>query len=176
MGGRGRVDWLMHRRAPGCTAHEVASGGNRGGHLGRGPASLASAASPTRETRCSSESLRSGSKRPRGQDGPLSGDLSPTPSHLPCLRPDRLRPGSSLGTQAPGTSTPVFSGIFRRKAVDRCGFPAEDRVCLFYSSAIYTSLQPTRSYSQRHGKRVSLFYHIVSPALHLLTCNLRNRE
>lgn len=70
----------------------------------------------------------------------------------------------------------MFSGIFRRKAVDRCGFPAGDRVCLFYSSAIYTYLQPTHSYSQRHGKRVSLFYNIVSLALDLHTCNLRNRE
>lgn len=55
-------------------------------------------------------------------------------------------------------------------------FPAGNPVCLFYSAASYTYLQPTHSYSQRHGKRVSLFYNIVSPALDLLTCNLRDRE
>lgn len=32
LGGRARADWLLHRRAPGCTAHAVAPGGtHRGG-------------------------------------------------------------------------------------------------------------------------------------------------
>ncbi|XP_037700626.1 putative olfactory receptor 2I1 [Choloepus didactylus] len=63
----------------------------------------------------------------------------------------------------------------RRKAVGTCGSHLT-AVCLFYGSAIYTYLQPTRSYNQGRGKFVSLFYTVVTPALNPLIYTLRNKE
>ncbi|EPY72785.1 hypothetical protein CB1_085562014 [Camelus ferus] len=63
----------------------------------------------------------------------------------------------------------------RRKAVGTCGSHLT-AVCLFYGSAIYTYLQPTLGYNQGHGKFVSLFYTVVTPALNPLIYTLRNKE
>ncbi|KAM4834904.1 putative olfactory receptor 2I1 [Thomomys bottae] len=63
----------------------------------------------------------------------------------------------------------------RRKAVGTCGSHLT-AVCLFYGSAIYTYLQPARSYRQGRGKFVSLFYTVVTPALNPLIYTLRNQE
>uniref|UniRef100_A0A8C7BP18 Olfactory receptor family 2 subfamily I member 1 pseudogene n=1 Tax=Neovison vison TaxID=452646 RepID=A0A8C7BP18_NEOVI len=63
----------------------------------------------------------------------------------------------------------------RRKALGTCGSHLT-AVCLFYGSAIYTYLQPTRRYDQGRGKFVSLFYTVVTPALNPLIYTLRNKE
>lgn len=62
-----------------------------------------------------------------------------------------------------------------RKAASTCGSHLT-AVCLFYGSATYTYLQPTRSYNQGRGKFVSLFYTVVTPALNPLIYTLRNKE
>ncbi|XP_032197301.1 putative olfactory receptor 2I1 [Mustela erminea] len=63
----------------------------------------------------------------------------------------------------------------RSKALGTCGSHLT-AVCLFYGSAIYTYLQPTRRYDQGRGKFVSLFYTVVTPALNPLIYTLRNKE
>ncbi|XP_013365228.1 PREDICTED: putative olfactory receptor 2I1 [Chinchilla lanigera] len=63
----------------------------------------------------------------------------------------------------------------RRKALGTCGSHLS-AVCLFYGSASYTYLQPTRSYNQGRGKFVSLFYTVLTPALNPLIYTLRNKE
>ncbi|XP_045876220.1 putative olfactory receptor 2I1 [Meles meles] len=63
----------------------------------------------------------------------------------------------------------------RRKALGTCGSHLT-AVCLFYGSAIYTYLQPTRQYDQGRGKFASLFYTVVTPALNPLIYTLRNKE
>ncbi|KAM5262872.1 putative olfactory receptor 2I1 [Ctenodactylus gundi] len=67
------------------------------------------------------------------------------------------------------------SGGGRGKALGTCGSHLT-AVCLFYGSAIYTYLQPARSYNQERGKFVSLFYTVVTPALNPLIYTLRNKE
>ncbi|XP_044928726.1 putative olfactory receptor 2I1, partial [Mustela putorius furo] len=63
----------------------------------------------------------------------------------------------------------------RSKALGTCGSHLT-AVCLFYGSAIYTYLQPTRRYDQGRGKFVSLFYTVVTPALNPLIYTLRNKH
>ncbi|KAM6224194.1 LOW QUALITY PROTEIN: uncharacterized protein ACDL77_022560 [Rhynchocyon petersi] len=69
----------------------------------------------------------------------------------------------------------VNSTAGRRKAFGTCGSHLLV-VFLFYGSAIYTYLQPTRSYSQSEGKFVALFYTIITPMLNPVIYTLRNKD
>ncbi|XP_040841805.1 olfactory receptor 10-like [Ochotona curzoniae] len=63
----------------------------------------------------------------------------------------------------------------RRKAFGTCGSHLLV-VVLFYGSAIYTYLQPVKTYSGSEGKFVALFYTIVTPMLNPLIYTLRNKD
>ncbi|KAM6224196.1 olfactory receptor 2Y1B-like [Rhynchocyon petersi] len=69
----------------------------------------------------------------------------------------------------------INSTAGRRKAFGTCGSHLIV-VSFFFGSAIYTYLQPTRTYSQSEGKFVALFYTIVIPMLNPLIYTLRNKD
>ncbi|XP_020939077.1 olfactory receptor 2Y1 [Sus scrofa] len=69
----------------------------------------------------------------------------------------------------------VKSTAGRRKAFGTCGSHLLV-VSLFYSSAMYTYLQPMHSYSETDGKFAALFYTIITPMLNTLIYTLRNKD
>ncbi|XP_039708040.1 olfactory receptor 5F1-like [Pteropus medius] len=69
----------------------------------------------------------------------------------------------------------MHSGEGRRKAVSTCASHLT-AITLFYSTAIYTYLKPSSSYSLSQDKVASVFYTVVIPMLNPLIYSLRNKE
>ncbi|ELK05052.1 olfactory receptor 5F1 [Pteropus alecto] len=69
----------------------------------------------------------------------------------------------------------MHSGEGRRKAVSTCASHLT-AITLFYSTAIYTYLRPSSSYSLSQDKVASVFYTVVIPMLNPLIYSLRNKE
>ncbi|XP_039706565.1 olfactory receptor 5F1-like, partial [Pteropus medius] len=69
----------------------------------------------------------------------------------------------------------MHSGEGRRKAFSMCASHLT-AITLFYSTAIYTYLRPSSSYSLSQDKVASVFYTVVIPLLNLLIYSLRNKE
>ncbi|ELK03410.1 Olfactory receptor 5F1 [Pteropus alecto] len=67
------------------------------------------------------------------------------------------------------------SGEGRRKAFSTCASHLT-AITLFYSTAIYTYLRPSSSYSISQDKVASVFYTVVIPMLNPLIYSLRNKE
>ena len=69
----------------------------------------------------------------------------------------------------------MHSGEGRHKAFSTCASHLV-AVILFYSTAIYTYLRPTSSYSLGQDKVASVFYAVVIPMLNPLIYSLRNKD
>ncbi|XP_039708041.1 olfactory receptor 5F1-like [Pteropus medius] len=69
----------------------------------------------------------------------------------------------------------MHSGEGRRKAFSTCASHLT-AITLFYSTAIYTYLRPSSSYSLSQDKVASVFYTVVIPMLNPLIYSLRNKE
>ncbi|XP_006756390.1 PREDICTED: olfactory receptor 5F1 [Myotis davidii] len=69
----------------------------------------------------------------------------------------------------------MHSGEGRHKAFSTCASHLT-AILLFYSTAIYTYLRPTSSYSLGQDKVASVFYTVVIPMLNPLIYSLRNKE
>ncbi|XP_036283349.1 olfactory receptor 5F1 [Pipistrellus kuhlii] len=69
----------------------------------------------------------------------------------------------------------MHSGEGRHKAFSTC-VSHLTAIFLFYSSAIYTYLRPSSSYSLGQDKVASVFYTVVIPMLNPLIYSLRNKE
>ncbi|XP_059567174.1 olfactory receptor 5F1 [Myotis daubentonii] len=69
----------------------------------------------------------------------------------------------------------MHSGEGRHKAFSTCASHLT-AIILFYSTAIYTYLRPTSSYSLGQDKVASVFYTVVIPMLNPLIYSLRNKE
>uniref|UniRef100_A0A8D1WKB0 G-protein coupled receptors family 1 profile domain-containing protein n=1 Tax=Sus scrofa TaxID=9823 RepID=A0A8D1WKB0_PIG len=69
----------------------------------------------------------------------------------------------------------MHSGEGRHKAFSTCASHLT-AIILFYSTAIYTYLRPTSSYSLNQDKVASVFYTVVIPMLNPLIYSLRNKE
>ncbi|ELK03409.1 olfactory receptor 5F1 [Pteropus alecto] len=69
----------------------------------------------------------------------------------------------------------MHSGEGRRKAFSTCASHLT-AITLFYSTAIYTYLKPSSSYSLSQDKVASVFYTVVIPMLNPLIYSLRNKE
>lgn len=69
----------------------------------------------------------------------------------------------------------IHSGQGRRKAFSTCASHLT-AIILFYSTAIYTYLRPSSSYSLSQDKVASVFYTTVIPMLNPLVYSLRNKE
>ncbi|XP_049635741.1 olfactory receptor 5F1-like [Suncus etruscus] len=69
----------------------------------------------------------------------------------------------------------MHSGEGRHKALSTCASHLT-AVSLFYSTAIYTYLKPSSSYSLNQDKVASVFYTVVIPMLNPLIYSLRNKE
>ncbi|KAM8812700.1 olfactory receptor 5F1-like [Rhynchonycteris naso] len=67
------------------------------------------------------------------------------------------------------------SGEGRHKAFSTCASHLT-AIILFYSTAIYTYLRPSSSYSLSQDKVASVFYTVVIPMLNPLVYSLRNKE
>ncbi|KAM8813986.1 olfactory receptor 5F1-like [Rhynchonycteris naso] len=67
------------------------------------------------------------------------------------------------------------SGEGRHKAFSTCASHLT-AIILFYSTAIYTYLRPSSSYSLSQDKVASVFYTVVIPMLNPLIYSLRNKE
>ncbi|XP_039695980.1 olfactory receptor 5F1-like [Pteropus medius] len=69
----------------------------------------------------------------------------------------------------------MHSGEGRRKAFSTCASHLT-AITLFYSTAVYTYLKPSSSYSLSQDKVASVFYTVVIPMLNPLIYSLRNKE
>uniref|UniRef100_A0A8C3VN30 G-protein coupled receptors family 1 profile domain-containing protein n=1 Tax=Catagonus wagneri TaxID=51154 RepID=A0A8C3VN30_9CETA len=69
----------------------------------------------------------------------------------------------------------IHSGEGRHKAFSTSASHLT-AIILFYSTAIYTYLRPTSSYSLNQDKVASVFYTVVIPMLNPLIYSLRNKE
>ncbi|KAM7085340.1 olfactory receptor 5F1-like [Molossus nigricans] len=69
----------------------------------------------------------------------------------------------------------MHSGEGRHKAFSTCASHLT-AIILFYSTAIYTYLRPSSSYSLDQDKVASVFYTVVIPMLNPLIYSLRNKE
>ncbi|XP_066216573.1 olfactory receptor 5F1-like [Saccopteryx leptura] len=69
----------------------------------------------------------------------------------------------------------MHSGEGRHKAFSTCASHLT-AIILFYSTAIYTYLRPSSSYSLSQDKVASVFYTVVIPMLNPLIYSLRNKE
>ncbi|KAM8813987.1 olfactory receptor 5F1-like [Rhynchonycteris naso] len=69
----------------------------------------------------------------------------------------------------------LHSGEGRHKAFSTCASHLT-AIILFYSTAIYTYLKPSSSYSLSQDKVASVFYTVVIPMLNPLIYSLRNKE
>uniref|UniRef100_A0A8D1V506 G-protein coupled receptors family 1 profile domain-containing protein n=1 Tax=Sus scrofa TaxID=9823 RepID=A0A8D1V506_PIG len=69
----------------------------------------------------------------------------------------------------------MHSGEGRHKAFSTCASHLTALI-LFYSTAVYTYLRPTSSYSLNQDKVASVFYTVVIPMLNPLIYSLRNKE
>ncbi|XP_016059429.1 PREDICTED: olfactory receptor 5F1-like [Miniopterus natalensis] len=69
----------------------------------------------------------------------------------------------------------MHSGEGRHKAFSTCASHLT-AIILFYSTAIYTYLRPTSSYSLSRDKVASVFYTVVIPMLNPLVYSLRNKD
>ncbi|XP_036115404.1 olfactory receptor 5F1-like [Molossus molossus] len=69
----------------------------------------------------------------------------------------------------------MHSGEVRHKALSTCASHLT-AIILFYSTAIYTYLKPSSSYSLGQDKVASVFYTVVIPMLNPLIYSLRNKE
>ncbi|XP_029800629.1 putative olfactory receptor 2B8 [Suricata suricatta] len=69
----------------------------------------------------------------------------------------------------------IKSAAGQRKVFRTCGSHLTV-VSLFYGTAIYAYLQPSRNHSQEQGKFISLFYTIVTPMVNPFIYTLRNKE
>ena len=68
----------------------------------------------------------------------------------------------------------MHSGEGRHKSFSTCAHLTA--IILFYSTAIYTYLRPTSSYSLNQDKVASVFYTVVIPMLNPLIYSLRNKD
>ncbi|KAM7085378.1 olfactory receptor 5F1-like isoform 1-T2 [Molossus nigricans] len=69
----------------------------------------------------------------------------------------------------------MHSGEGRHKAFSTCASHLT-AIILFYSTAIYTYLRPSSSYSLDQDKVASVFYTVVIPMLNPMIYSLRNKE
>uniref|UniRef100_A0A8D1XTB1 G-protein coupled receptors family 1 profile domain-containing protein n=1 Tax=Sus scrofa TaxID=9823 RepID=A0A8D1XTB1_PIG len=69
----------------------------------------------------------------------------------------------------------MHSGEGRQKAFSTCASHLTALI-LFYSTAVYTYLRPTSSYSLNQDKVASVFYTVVIPMLNPLIYSLRNKD
>ena len=69
----------------------------------------------------------------------------------------------------------MHSGEGRHKAFSTCASHLTALI-LFYSTAVYTYLKPTSSYSLNQDKVASVFYTVVIPMLNPLIYSLRNKD